>query len=78
MMSDALHAHAAEPVLPPPRARARVAWPPWLDSGLALVCLAGAEAAVLTEGRYGDLELLVSVLLMVVATLPWPCAAASR
>ena len=61
---------AAEPVLPPPRARARVAWPPWLDSGLALVCLAGAEAAVLTEGRYGDLERLVSVLLMVVATLP--------
>ena len=61
---------AAEPVLAAPRRRARMAWPPWLDSGLALLCLALAEATVMTEAGYGDLERLVSVLLMVVATLP--------
>ena len=37
---------------------------------MALVCLAAAEATVLSDGSYGDLERLVSVLLMVVATLP--------
>jgi signal transduction histidine kinase len=60
----------AELALPPPPARARLTWPLWLDSGLALVCLAAAEATVLSERSYGDLERLVSVLLMVVATLP--------
>jgi signal transduction histidine kinase len=61
---------AAELALPSPRGRGRVVWSPWMDSGLALLCLAAAEAAVVTEGRYGGLERLVSVLFMVVATLP--------
>jgi signal transduction histidine kinase len=60
----------AEPALPVPRGRARMAWSPWLDTGLALLCLAVAEAAVLTEAGYVGLERPISALLMVVATLP--------
>ena len=61
---------AAEAALPRPPRRAPVVWSPWLDIGLALLCLAGAEAVVVTEGGYSALERLVSVLLMVGATLP--------
>ena len=61
---------AAELALAAPRGRARMAWSPRLDTGLALLCLAVAEAAVMTEAGYGGLERPISALLMVVATLP--------